>query len=61
MNEVKYSKSFKLIVGVLSIGWLSVLSANVFSPNSLHTSVFDTEGNVIGEEFILSNMNGSDY
>ncbi|MDP4007805.1 MAG: hypothetical protein Q8P68_01300 [Candidatus Peregrinibacteria bacterium] len=54
MHHIKYHKGFKYIVGILSIGWLSILTANIISTDSLHTSVFDADGNPTEQVFVLT-------
>lgn len=54
MNGFQLSKGFKVAVFVLTVGWLSVLSVNIISPSSIHTSVFDADGNLVNDEFVLS-------
>lgn len=54
MNHIKYHKSFKYLVGILSIGWLGILASNIISADNMHTSIFDADGNPIEQEFILT-------
>jgi|GEM_PF-6185963 len=53
MNAKNY-KSFKVLVGVLSIGWLSVLAWNITPNELLSADILDAHGNIVASQLMLS-------